>query len=334
MFTGIKKESISIKQAAVLFAISLICGVLTAWIHPALITVAVFPMAISAGALAALVHFECEKARYLKFIASVLIIVSDWILNGFLSLGGIIIVALALMIFLVYEQKWAKCESTLIISLIVAGLIALMFVAFGLANEEKLSLSEYYTEVYESMKNEYLVSTKQMIEQLGATTQIELPSEEELLFVFDFTVSLLIAGAIVCGFLMTGIACKAYTFALSRLGSDKEDLEKWSFIPDPVYGYLYMVLAVLELFSGTDLSIFNLSVANLSMIFMAIFTYFGFKVATKFFTAQKEKAQFSIFRTIMIMALFAVFPRVLSYIGAFFCIIAGKIQNKPDITNE
>ena len=334
MFTNIKKENISVKQAIVLFSISLICGVLSAWIHPALITVAMFPMAISAGALAALVHFECERAKYLKFIASALIIVSDWILNGIISLGGIIIVALSLMIFLVHEQKWAKCESTLIISLVVAGLIALMFVAFGLANEEKLSLAEYFNQVYEGMKAEYLVSTKQMIESLGSTAQIEPPSEEELLMAFDFASSLLISGAIVCGFIMTGIACKAYTFALVKCGSDRTELEKWSFLPDPIYGYLYMVLAVLGLFSGTELNVFNLSVANLSMIFMAVFTYIGFKVAIKFFGAQKEKGRFSLFRALMILALFAVFPRVLSYIGAFFCIIAGKIQNRPDITNE
>ena len=334
MFTETKRENINVKQAVLLFATALICGVLAAWIHPVLITVAMFPMAISAGALAALVHFECEKIKYLKFIAPVLIILSDWIFNGFISIGGIIIVALSLMIFLVYEQKWAKCESTLIISLLVAGLIALMFVAFGLANEEKLSLADYYTQIYESMKSEYLVSIKQMFESLGDTAQIELPSEEELLLVFDFAVNLLISCAIVCGFIMTGIACKVYTFALSRCGSDKSELEKWSFLPDSIYGYLYMVLAVLELFSGNALSVFNLSVANLSVIFMAIFTYFGFKGAIKFFAAQKEIGQFSLFRAIMILALFAAFPRVLSYIGAFFCIIAGKIQNHPDITNE
>ena len=120
--------------------ISIICGFVTAWIHPAFITLAMIPMAISAGALAALIHFDCKQNKFLKFIAPVLIILSDWILNGFTSIGGIIIVTLSLMIFLVYEQRWAKCESTLIISLIVAGLIALMFVAIGLANEEKLSL--------------------------------------------------------------------------------------------------------------------------------------------------------------------------------------------------
>lgn len=334
MFTNIKKENISVKQAIVLFSISLICGVLSAWIHPALITVAMFPMAISAGALAALVHFECERAKYLKFIASALIIVSDWILNGIISLGGIIIVALSLMIFLVHEQKWAKCESTLIISLIVASLIALMFVAFGLANEEKLSLAEYYTKIYESIKAQYLAGAAQVIEQLGSTTQIEPLDEEELIFTLNFAVSILISCVIVCGFIITGFACKVYTFALLKCGSDKTELEKWSFLTDPIYGYFYMILAVLDLFPITELNTFNVSVANLHVIFMVIFVYIGFKVAIKFFAAQKEKGQFSLFTALMILALFAVFPRVLSYIGAFFCIIAGKIQNRPDITNE
>ena len=334
MFTDIKKEKINIKQAVVLLLISIICGFVTAWIHPAFITLAMIPMAISAGALAALIHFDCEQNKFLKFIAPVFIILSDWILNGFTSIGGIIIVTLSLMIFIMYEQKWAKCESTLVISLIVSGLIALMFVAIGLANEEKLSLAEYYTQMYESLKTEYIASAEQIMEQLGDTTQIEPLDIENLSLTIDFAVSLLISCVFVCGFIMVGLACKIYKFALLKCGSDKTELEKWSFLPDPIYGYLYMILAVLNLFSTVELSTFYLSVANLHVIFMAIFAYFGFKVAIKFFAAQKKKGHFNLFRAITMIILFAAFPRVLSYIGAFFCIMARKFQNPPNLTDK
>ena len=328
------KEKINARSAIIISIVSVVLGFAVSLVGPANIVLSLLPMALCAGLLAALVYFECEQFKPLRFIAPISIIVIDWIFNGFYSLGGIIVVVSALMIFLVYEQGWNKLDSAIGMSLVAAGLIALMFIAIGMQNDQGLSAIEFYKNFYEEFKTEYIAYFNEVYGQIYAEIGSEPPSIEYMDYVFDYMAGLLISILVVAGFILIGIACKVYSFVLKKCGSDAEKLEKWRFVPNSVYAYFYVIVEFLTMFTSTELTTFNLAVSNLSMIFMPIFWYMGIVAASKMISERKKRGMPVAFTMICAALISIVFPRILSYIGVFYCVIANKIKIIKDSDNE
>lgn len=328
------KETIKIKHAVMLSILSVAFAFIASWVGPANLVLSLIPMAIAVGLLASLIHFECDEFRPLRYIAPVCIIAIDWILNGLYSIGGILIVVSALMIFLVYEEGWSKVESALVISFVVAGLITLMFVIIAIKDGQGLPIKEFYTNLYDQFKNEYVAYFEEayasMYEEMGS----ESISSEYIVYVFDFLAGMVVSILFVAGIILTGISSKIYSFVLGKLGSDKEKLNKWKFVPEPLYAYFYAIVEVLTMFISAEITSFTLCVSNLSMIFMPIFWYMGIIAATKLVNERKKRGMPIAF-TMVCSAIIAIFfPRILSYAGVLYCIVSDKINKVKDIDNN
>jgi hypothetical protein len=304
------------------------------WVGPANLVFSLVPMALSVGLLASLIHFECGEFKLLRYIAPAFIIAIDWILNGFYSIGGILIVVSALMIFLAYEEGWSKVESVLVMSLVVAGLITLMFVIIGIKDGQGMSIKEFYTNLYEQFKNEYVTYFEEtyasMYEEIGA----ESISSEYIIFALDFLVGMVVSILFVAGFTLIGISSKIYSFVLGKLGSDKEKLDKWKFVPVPIYAYFYAIIELITMFISAEITSFTLCVSNLSMIFMPIFWYMGIIAATKLVDERKKRGMPIAFTVAGAVIIAIFFPRILSYAGVLYCIVSDKIKKIKDIDNS
>lgn len=330
MGTNNTKEKINIRYALVLSAVSFILSIVSIVLGPQNILVSILPIGISVGTLASLIHFECERTSLPKIITPIAIIVMDWIFNGFYSLVGIIIVVAALMIFLVYEQGWSKFVSSMAMSLIVAMMIALLFLAIGSKNDQGITAIEYYKSLYEQFKNEYIVQFNEIYLPIYEAAGVEPISSEEIIYAFDYTAALLISMLFSVGFVLIGISSKIYSLVMKKLGSDTEKLGRWKFIPTTMFAYFYVIVEFLIMFSGSEFTTYNLSVSNLSVIFMTIFLYYGIIAIGKLIKERKKRGMPIIFTIVCAIVIALVFPRIISYAGVFYCIIGDKIKKMKD----
>lgn len=330
MRTDIKKEIINIRSSVILAILSVVLSLVSSVFGPAGLYISILPMAASVGLLAALIHFECEKTNLPKLIAPILIVAIDWIFNGFYSLSGILIVVVALMIFLVYEQGWAKFESSMAMSLIAAVIIALIFIVVGMKNDQGLSVSEFYQNLYEQIKVEYLNYFNQVYLPIYEEMGVESISPEDMIYILDYIVGMLVSILFVMGFILIGVASKLYFFVLEKLGSDKEKLYGWRFAPSSVFAYFYAILELLSMFLSAELTTYNLSISNLNLIFMVVFCYMGI-IAIGKLIRERRKRGLPILLTVVCAAFIAlIFPRIISYAGVFYCIVVNKMKKMKD----
>ena len=330
MMTDIKKESINTKYAVMLAILSVIASLVSSVLGPENLIVSLLPMAVSAGLLASLIHFECIDTKLPKILAPAIIITVDWVFNGFYSLLGILIVVSALMIFLVYEQGWEKFESTIAMSIIAAVIIALVFIVIGMKNDQGLPVGEFYTNIYEQFKNDYISYFNEIYAPVYEEMGVESISAEDIVYVLDYAVGMLISILFVTGFVMIGIATKLYSFVLGRLGSDKDKLRAWRLSPSSIFAYFYAIVELLSMFLSGELTTYNLSISNLSMIFMVIFWYMGIVAIGKLIRERKKRGLPILLTVVCAAFITVVFPRIVSYAGVFYCIVTNKIKKMKD----
>jgi hypothetical protein len=330
MRTDIKKESINIKSALILAILSVILSLVSAVFGPMGLYISLLPMAASAGLLAALIHFECEKNNLIRIIAPILIVVIDWIFNGFYSLSGILIVVSALMIFLVYEQGWAKFESSMAMSLIAAGIIALIFIVAGIKNDQGLPVREFYQNFYENFKSEYLNYYNQVYVPMYEEMGVEPISAENIIYALDYMVGMLVSILFIAGFALVGVATKVYSFILEKLGTNKEKLRGWRFSPSSIFAYFYAILGLFSMFLSTELTTFNLSIFNLETIFMVVFWYMGIIAIGKLIRERKKRGLPILLTTVCAAFITLFFSRIVSYAGVFYCIVTNKMKKMKD----
>ena len=330
MRTDIKKESINIKSALILAILSVILSLVSAVFGPMGLYISLLPMAASAGLLAALIHFECEKNNLIRIIAPILIVVIDWIFNAFYSLSGIHIVVSALMIFLVYEQGWAKFESSMAMSLIAAGIIALIFIVAGIKNDQGLPVREFYQNFYENFKSEYLNYYNQVYVPMYEEMGVEPISAENIIYALDYMVGMLVSILFIAGFALVGVATKVYSFILEKLGTNKEKLRGWRLSPSSIFAYFYAILGLFSMFLSTELTTFNLSIFNLETIFMVVFWYMGIIAIGKLIRERKKRGLPILLTTVCAAFITLFFPRIVSYAGVFYCIVTNKMKKMKD----
>ncbi len=338
------KKRINLTQALVLFFVSVVCGAVASLTFGFVLVFSLIPMAVSAGALAALIHFECDRIKYLKYVSFGILALMDVaasliftrLFSGecYVSFIGVITVAFALMLLFAFDKKWPKCEVTLIISLITALLLVVMFVIIILANKGQASFADFCVQEYKTMRTDYVTGLQPLMDAANQAYKETVFTVELFESAFDFSFGILLSVIIAFCFVSVGISCKVYSYSLNKLGSDKAELEAWRFVPDSAYAYVYFILAFLDLFSGGEINAFSLSVANLSIIFMTVFTYVGLMLVISIYRSQKGKNTISLVHVALAIALLAVFPRILSYIGAFHCITSNRIKNNPDKENQ
>ena len=334
MFKDFDKERINFKQALVLALVSVLTSFISSLLGPANLLLSLLPMAACAGAIAALIHFECDRCKVLKIIVPVCAIALDWIFNGLHSLCGVLVVVLALMIFLLYEQKWPKLEGALVMSLVSAGMIALIFIAIGATNNQGLSVAEFYAETLEELKVEYLNYYNEVYLPLYEEYGVEALSSEDILYVLDLVVGIIVSMLFIAGFAMVGVACKIYSYVLRKCGADNDRLKNWRFIPTRVYAYFYVALELVTMFLGSELTTFNLTVINLSTIFMVVFWYMGLVAIGKFLSERKKRGMPVALTLICSVFISIAFPRIFSYVGVFYCIVISKIQKLNNTSEE
>ncbi len=310
-----------------LFLASLVLSVLSSLLTPKLILVSLIPIAVSSGLMAAFLYREKSSDRIYKFLLPTLVVVLDWLINGFTSLLGIIAVVVAFSIFLVYEQKWSKCESAFAITILISLFIVITCVIIGKQNDLGLGVREFYDHECNKLKEFYISSFDEFSKKF-AEEDLQLLTKEEIIYFVDYAVGMLVSMIFVLGFLAAGISMKVFSKVIKL--TEKEKVLSWRFKPSSVYAYFYAAISLLSFFIDGSLSIFNLTVSNLNTIFMIVYAYVGWSILSKLISLRKGNSSLSKLLIVLLIVFIPSFAiQILSYIGAFYSIVINKMGNMP-----
>lgn len=314
------------KVSISIFLISLALSIFSSFLTPSLILIALIPMAASSGLMAAFIYGERNSDKIYKFLLPTLAVLIDWLINGFTSLLGIIIVIVAFSVFLVYEQKWSKCESAFTIALLISLMLIISYIIICKQNGADLSVREFFDAKCNEIKDLYMNSVNEIYQ--GLEEELPLLTQDDVEYIMNYAVGILFSMIFVLAFVAAGISMKTFSAVLKRTGS--EDVSAWRFKPSSVYVYFYVAVSLVLFFLDGSLSVFNLTVSNLNTIFMVVFAYVGWNASSILLLSGKRKSPLS--KIILILAIVFVPSlaiQILSYIGAFYSIVINKAGNMP-----
>ena len=274
----------------------------------------------AAASYACLLHYEKKTRRIFSYVIPVAIYTINVLINGFFSLEAVIYVAVGAMLFLFYSKGRNKRETVFFTTLAISVFLLLSFLAVGCTINGSLSFSAlrvYYAGIYNSLKRVFITVIAGLSAKAEDGTLFFLFSRENAEDVFHSILLSLPSFVIILAFLLTGVTHKIYDFLRVRiLSASKNDLEL--FVPTKFLAYTYIIFAVLSLFSSASTDLFALTVTNVYNVLLAVFAYFGLKIAYSIVKA----ARGSLFALLLLAVAFALFSStaitLLSFIDIFF----------------
>ncbi len=322
MSTRINKNITKKRMTVYLFLASLLFGFASCFLGHII-------AAITAGLLAALWFIENGEKRVLSYISPLVIVLADFVVNGFGALFGIFSIVLGAMVLLSFKlkSKFTKCESVFAMTLVSAALITISLIVLGIQNEEGLSFAEYYQKNIEEYKQYFIEYFNEIYASAPEVNTVIALTDEQLESIFDSAINMLISMMVIYGFALSGVACKTFSLALSKNEDVKDELTKWRFFTPNVYAYFYVLIMFGSMFIGSADSDFAVTVLNLKNIFMFVFAYVGFyflyRIAS---TKMKPFIAFSLI--LLVTLLFSSFAvSMLSLFGVFYTITINRYRS-------
>ena len=147
-----------------------------------------------------------------------------------------------------YRTRPPPRLAALAMSLIAAGIIALIFIVAGIKNDQGLPVREFYQNFYENFKSEYLNYYNQVYVPMYEEMGVEPISAENIIYALDYMVGMLVSILFIAGFALVGIATKVYSFILEKLGTNKEKLRGWRLSPSSIFAYFYALCEIITKF--------------------------------------------------------------------------------------
>ncbi len=315
-FNDITKKRQAVCISAIL---AVLCGVLCSLFGE------VF-LAPTAALLAALFLFENGNKRIFSFIMPALIIIINVFIGGLYSVLGIAPLVLAIIIYFMYAKGRDKgeCVVALTATASLLILISLYFAAVNMTESFDFeAVTGFYLEMYEGLKTDFI---RQMSELSSINPSLQEPifSDEELTLLFDSMARQLISMLVIISFVISGIALKLFCALIYRFEKEPHVVVGWRFRVTNVFAYFYAVLLFLNLFIGAGYGVTELIIINLYNIFMVVFAYFGFTVASAFLARGRGRGFATAILVFGIVLLSALALQILSVIGLIFTVMDNK----------
>ncbi len=246
---------------------------------------------------------------------------------------GAAIPVLAFLIAFMFSKKRSKAEAVAVLCSAIA-LFIVIDMYLGLADQTGvLSFSENKKLLLDTIADirRLFVETISGI-SFEADGVAQAPFSEEFAGgIFDGFLQLFIGLLFIPVFIGAGILCKIFSYITFLILPDdqKDDIIKWHFTTTNVVAYFYCVLFLLNAFVPTT-SAFGVTVANLNIIFTAIYAYIGFGFAVALLSVRRKRSYAYTFIIIAILLLPTFAFQILSLCGVF-CTVMGNKASKNGI---
>ena len=142
---------------------------------------------------------------------------------------------------------------------------------------------------------------------------------------FNSLISALIPTLFVISFFISGVALKTFTSCLRKISDKDSRIFTWEFSTNSFLAYFYIILAIVNLFTGSSDSTFAFVVSSLSMILMFVYAYLGMKFINSFLREKIGKTPSLIVIGIALLVFSSFALTLLSYIGVYYTITINKI---------
>lgn len=326
MNTKIDKNGTEKKIVVYLFLASLLFGLASSILGHII-------AAIASGFLAALWYFEQREKRVLSYISPIVIFIADVIINGFGSFVSAFSIVLALMIFFSYKFKLPKCESAFAMTLVSSLFIVIWLVALGAQNEDGLSVIDYYLKMADEYK-QYFIETFNDIYSTSGIVGTDYLTDEQLASIFDSAMDMVVSMLIIYGFMLSGIACKIFSFAVSRNKKNDLEIKKWRFFTPSSYAYFYVLIMFISIFLGSAEGNFAITVLNLKNVFMIVYAYMGFSFLHKILSTRMKSIVAFILILSITLLFSSFFVSALSLFGVFYTFTINRYKNGNSFTDS
>ena len=240
----------------------------------------------------------------------------------YFTLTSLSSVAVAIIISAFYLKKKDKFTSAVFATIVTSFMIFASAVICIICTTEASSVSgayEYFLVAYNSFKDGVTSSTLEMMSQsplYDASFSVEYVE-----LILDAYLNCIVAIVSILAFLLVGLGYKLFCKLVSAYSQNKNGINSWQFIPHGAFAYFYFALLVLSMFSMDTESVISVSIANLYLIFMAMFAYVGYSFSIVMLGVKGIKKPFS---HILVLALTLMFSslalQILAALGAFITI--------------
>ena len=290
-----------------------------------------FILPFLAGALAVVYLFDSNKYRLCSVILSIVLLIIN--LVGFLTVRTVTLFApaaiiLALIISLSFSKRESKSDAAYLMTIISAAFSVVKYILYAMVDQGEYTFEAvkvFFTDLHDSLRLVVIESFTEIYAASGLAI-----GEDIIAAVFDMQVKMMISYILIGGFVTTGIAMKTFGVIVSRFSDDKKSISEWRFKATNIFAYSYMILVLLSVFMVSADNIFAVSVLNLYNLFLVIFAYVGFNVATTQFF-KNVRPLFAGLIVIVIICIFSSFAlQVLAVLGVMFTIRSNnqnRIQN-------
>lgn len=315
------KKEIPYKGAMILLCLGIIAlGIFTVFFGDILVPVL-------CAFLAVLFTLENKERRVLSYVVSAVLLISNLaallFIDSFCSFFGFCVVIFAYIIYLSFTRGVEKADCVTILTAIGAFFVVATFVYYAMVFTENYTLgavSEFVSLLrvaFEKIMNE---SIAMMIASMPESEAQLTPVLSQITVIFDSFKLISISFAAIIGFVLSGIALKFYSFLVFKMSDAGASVFRWKFKTPRIFGYFYIILSLVSVFTISSDSLVAVAVANLYNIFMVIYAYLGFNFAVRLLSTRRSKA-FAYFLVVLAILLFSSFAiEILSLMGVFFTI--------------
>ena len=215
-------------------------------------------------ALLSVLYVFGEKTKHAK-AASVAIIalnIAVIFLGITSSLFGFATVVLAWMLSGSFLRQGSKADNAYMMTVVCSLFTVGAFVLLAMFDTGKFTMDAvmaYYEEVGTVIRELVFKAFDQVDPTILQTSGLTF-SAEDINFVVDYMLSMVIAYVFIASFITVGLAMKVFKVISCKIADDKSPFEKWQFNTTPVFAYFYLILTLGSMFvesNGDALSIAN-----------------------------------------------------------------------------
>ncbi len=309
-------------SVAILTSLTFITGIATIFLG--------FIFVPFAAAFYAMLLF-CEKYgkhRIFSYVAPVALIALDVLYNGYAILGSVSFVLVGFLLFFMYSTGAGKFETVIIISAVLFTFYLADVFSFILQYVDNVSMESIKNSLlyaYDSGKNILLSLYDESVKILAENGIAPYYTADALVDAYKFYVLCTPAYMFVCAIISVAVASKIFRFFVVKYTKDSPAAIKWRLHTPSVFAILYIVTAVLRLFTGDG--VFGICVAWIYITLSIIYVYIGIRFIYQFISLKKN----TVLAVVVIALAFIFFSglaySLASYFGAYYVISVNRRAN-------
>ena len=276
--------------------------------------------------------------RVFTFIAPAIVVIVDFVFNGFFSLSCITSVVVAVLVyFSLTKSLLSKAECALAVTTLISlsmGAMLIFAAFYEIGTTDFNAAIDYYKSIITENRVVFIDSFSAYISADATPELEEMFSSEVLGALYDSYMSILISIFVIIAFALAGFVFKLLASMLDKSLVSPMEFRTWRFELSPIFAYFYLALYLLGLFFNSNDTL-SISILNLTNIFMFIFAYVGFGFALFILRRRiRSKSGALIALVVAIIVFYTLAVNLLSFLGVFATVMLSKAKAAGEGGND